>query len=249
MTSSIYIGMKQIANVRTLFGICSIVILSSISSIDTFFQIFPVKSLQESNYHQIFILKAICSDLQKSFIPILSVLPYATSYIDELKSKYVRFNLIRTNYITYTTSCILVCFLSGWLVILIGNVLAWGVFTLLLLPMEKAGESSQQVVFLLLRTCMLMSLNGGLWAVVGMTMSAFMESKYIAYASPFIIYYLLIILCKRYLHNAVLLYPPNWTNPDVWPFGALGAALFLLELTAICGIVFIVRAGKRLREL
>lgn len=87
MTSSIYIGMKQIANVRTLFGICSIVILSFISSIDTFFQIFPVKSLQESNYHQIFILKAICSDLQKSFIPILSVLPYATSYIDELKSK------------------------------------------------------------------------------------------------------------------------------------------------------------------
>ncbi len=45
------------------------------------------------------------------------------------------------------------------------------------------------------------------------------------------------------------LYPPNWTNPDAWPFGALGVTLFLLELTAVCGIVFILRAGKRLQEL
>lgn len=249
MIHSVCVGIKRLINIRTLFGIFLLIVLFFASSINTLLHLFPINSLQAPNYHLMFILKIICSNSLKTFVPILAALPYVTSYIDELKSKFVRFNLIRTDYITYTASYILVCFLSGVAIILVGDILAWGVFTLLLLPLEKAGESSQQAQFLFLRMCMLMSLSGGLWAVVGMTMSTFMESKYIAYASPFIIYYLLVILCERYFPNAALLYPPNWTNPDVWPFGALGAAIFLLELTAICGIVFIVQAGKRLQEL
>ena len=96
---------------------------------------------------------------------------------------------------------------------------------------------------------MLMFCNGGLWAVIGITISSLMESKYVAYASPFVIYYLLVILCERYIPEAYLLYPPNWTNPGVWPYGAWGAAIILLELSLVFCILFIIRAGRRLREL
>ena len=91
--------------------------------------------------------------------------------------------------------------------------------------------------------------NGGLWAVVGMTMSTVMESKYIAYASPFIVYYLLVILYERYFPNAWPLYPKNWLNPEIWPYGVGSAALFLLELMFLCGLVFYIRGKRRLEQL
>lgn len=115
-------------------------------------------------------------------------------------------------------------------------------------PLEQVAEKGTTAAQIW-PTLVLMFLNGGLWAVVGMTMSTLMESKYIAYCSPFVIYYLLVILCERYIPDAFLLYPPNWVKPDLWPYGAWGAGIFLLEVTVLFGILFVFRAGRRLREL
>ena len=131
----------------------------------------------------------------------------------------------------------------------IGILLAWGASALLFLPMEKVAEASSEASAILLKTCVLLFLNGGLWAVVGMTMSTIMESKYIAYASPFIVYYLLVILYERYFPNAWLLYPKNWIDPEIWPYEAGSAAEFLLELTLLCGLVFYIRGKRRLEKL
>ena len=90
---------------------------------------------------------------------------------------------------------------------------------------------------------------GGFWAVVGMTMSTFMESKYIAYASPFAIYYLLVILCERYLPDMFIIYPKVWTNLEVWPYGWGGVILFLVELTLLFMFIFAFRAERRLQQI
>lgn len=230
-------------------GIFSIVILVFLSSIKTLIQLFPFALLQPSGYHTDFILNAVCSDTLAPFTPILAVLPFTANYIDDVKSKFARFFLIRTDYGTYLVSRILVCFLSGGLVIATGTLLAWGISALLFMPMEKAAEAPSEATTLLLKTCGLLFLNGGLWAVVGMTMSTIMESKYIAYASPFIVYYLLVILYERYFPNAWLLYPKNWLDPEIWPYGVGSAALFLLELTFLCGLVFYIRGKRRLEQL
>lgn len=139
--------------------------------------------------------------------------------------------------------------LSGGLVIVVGVLIAWGISALVLLSMEKVAEAPSESTVFLLKTCVLLFLNGGLWAVLGMTMSTIMESKYIAYASPFIVYYLLVILYERYFPNAWLLYPKNWLDSEVWPYGIGSAALFLLELTFLCGLVFYIRAKRRLEQL
>ena len=112
--------------------------------------------------------------------------------------------------------------------------------------MEKVAEASSEASAILLKTCVLLFLSGGLWAVMGMTMSTIMESKY---ASPFIIYYLLVILYERYFRNAWLLYPKNWLDPEIWPYGVGSAAAFLLELTVLAGIVFYIRGKRRLELL
>ena len=113
----------------------------------------------------------------------------------------------------------------------------------------KDVESYIDITSTIITQLLLLFLNGGLWAVLGMTMSTIMESKYIAYASPFIVYYLLVILYERYFPNAWLLYPKNWLDPEIWPYGVGSAALFLLELTFLCGLVFYIRGKRRLEQL
>lgn len=249
MNCSICAGMKRVINARTALGTFSMAMLVFLSSVDTLLKIFPITSLQPNDYHTGFVLNALRSDAMTPFVPILAVLPYATSYIDDVKSRFARFILIRTDYTTYLANRILVCFFSGGLVIATGTLLAWWASALLFLPMEKAAEASSETSTLLLKTCWLLFLNGGLWAVLGMTMSTIMESKYIAYASPFIVYYLLVILYERYFPNAWLLYPKNWLNPEIWPYGIGSAAVFLLELTFLCGLVFYIRGKRRLEQL
>lgn len=249
MNSSICAGMKRVINARTALGTFSMAMLVFLSSMDTLLKLFPVTSLQPNDYHTNFVLNALRSDTIVSFIPILSVLPFTANYIDGVKSKFARFFLIRTDYTTYLISHILVGFLSGGLVIAAGTLLAWGASALLFLSMEKAAETPSEATAILLKTCGLLFLNGGLWAVIGMTMSTIMESKYIAYASPFIVYYLLVILYERYFPDAWLLYPKNWLNPEIWPYGIGSAALFLLELAFLCGLVFYIRGKRRLEQL
>ena len=80
-------------------------------------------------------------------------------------------------------------------------------------------------------------------------MSTLMESKYISYATPFVFYYLLVILYERYFSDLFIIYPKTWTDPTAWPFGCWDAAIFLLEMTLIFAFLFAFRAGRRLQQL
>lgn len=249
MNKSIWSEMKQCINVRTALGVFSIGLLVFLSSTETLLRLFPVTSLQPNDYHTIFVQNALCSDTMAPFIPILSVLPFGANYISDIKSKFARFSLIRTNYSTYLINRIFISFLSGGLVIVTGILLAWGASALLFLPIEKVAETPSEATLLLLETSGLLFLNSGLWSVLGMTMSTVMESKYIAYASPFIVYYLLVILYERYFPDTWLLSPKNWLDPEIWPYGLGSATLFFLELTFLCGLVFYIRGRRRLENL
>lgn len=132
---------------------------------------------------------------------------------------------------------------------MIGSILAWQIATVIFLPFEITALETASDTVSLAKNILLLGLNGGLWSTIGMTISTIMESKYIAYASPFIVYYLLVILYERYFPNAWLLYPKNWLDPEVWPYGVGSAALFLLELTFLCGLVFYIRGKRRLEQL
>lgn len=249
MLNAIKTQLKLVTGIRFLLGTLAMGVVIFLSSTDLFIRAFREVDLLPGGYHLNFILTALQSNSVIFFVPILAALPFSAEYIDAVKSKFSRYFLIRTSFSTYLTSNILTGFFCGGGIIMVGISLAWCTSALLLFPIEQAAEDLSNPISSLLCISGLLYLNGGLWAVVGMAMSTFMESKYIAYASPFVIYYLLVILCERYFPDAYLLYPPNWTKPDVWPYGAWGAAIFLLELTLVFSILFVIRAGRRLREL
>lgn len=249
MINAIQTQLKLAGGIRFVLGILAMGIVVFLSSANLFILAFREVELLPGGYHLDFILTALKSDSVISFIPILAVLPFSAVYIEALKSKFTRNILIRTNFLTYLISTISTCFFCGGGIIVGGTLFAGSASALLFLPIEQITEDLSNPIASLLYISGLLFLNGGLWAVVGMAMSTFMESKYIAYVSPFVIYYLLVILCERYFPEAYLLYPPNWTNPDMWPYGVWGVAIFLLELTLAFSILFATRARRRLREL
>lgn len=225
------------------------IIIVFISSFEQLIHLFRELSLLPCGYHTDYVLSALQSDMVISFVPILAVLPLSGSYIADIKSKFIRLFLIRTSLAMYIWSRIIACFLSGGFVIFAGAMLSWINSVLFFLPMERVGEIPRDSVRLLLQIQILLFLCGGFWSVVGMAMSTLMESKYISYATPFVIYYLLVIFYERYFSDLFIIYPKTWTDPTAWPFGCWGAAIFLLEMTLIFAILFAFRAGRRLRQL
>ena len=200
-----------------------------------------------AGYHTEMIRSALRSDTAIPFIPMAAVLPFAGSFVDDVKSKFARLFCIRSGWMGYLGSRLMVCFLSGALTVVCGALLAWGTAALMLLPRSEAGEVERGI---LTETLWLYALSGGFWAVVGLSLSTLMESKYIAYASPFVLYYLLVILHERYTPALYVLDPVEWiAQQDRWPFGAIGPAAVVLELTAVFAVIFIIRAEGRLKAL
>ncbi len=220
------------------------------SGADDLIRLLRSPQILPAGYHIDFLLTALDSDMAAPFVPIVAVLPFAGSYVEEIKSKFARFSMLRTSFTGYLLSHALACFLSGAAVVTAGVLLAAAVGALCFLPMELAATGSSSTFPDLLRACVPYAACGGMWALLGMTMSTLMESKYIAYASPFVIYYLLVILYERYFPNALLIYPRQWLVPSsLWPFGIWGPTVLMVELSAMLGILFCVRGKRRLMEL
>lgn len=249
MKNALISGIYQISIFKYIVVSLGITILVFLGSIEMLLRAFRQFGLLPSGYVETFMINALEQGAVVSLIPVLAVIPFSGAYVDDLKSKFARLFLIRCSYSNYLISRILVSFLCSGSCIAFGGGIAWSLSALLFMPMELAGETNWSVISTVIQKLILMFCNGGLWAVIGLSLSTFMESKYVAYASPFVIYYLLVILCERYFPEAYLLYPPNWTNPDVWPYGAWGATIFLIELALVSSALFVVRAGRRLREL
>ena len=93
-------------------------------------------------------------------------------------------------------------------------------------------------------------LFGALFSLLGALMAIFTMNRYMAYASPFIVYYVLVILNERYLKNIYVLNPQEWVNPqNEWIGGNWGIALFMLELIVIFFLLFYLCAQKRLNDV
>ena len=83
-----------------------------------------------------------------------------------------------------------------------------------------------------------------------MTFAALTNSKYMAYASPFVLFYLLIILYERYFDKLFVLYPREWLNPSPrWMFGKIGVAVLLVEFSLLMALAFAFAAKRRLERI
>ena len=250
MKNAISGGFRQAANIWMFLVPVLTAAVIMMNFVDPVIRTYRETGFFMEGFHIEILTEGFQSDALTSFLPILAALPFGGCFVDDLTSKFARFFLIRSSYRTYIASRIVVGFLAGGLAILAGALIAWGTTAAVLIPIEREIEGAEPAAIDgLIETCFLLFVNGGFWSVVGMAMSTLMESKYISYATPFVLYYLLVILCERYFSDLFIIYPKTWTDPTAWPFGCWGAAIFLLEMTLIFAILFAFRAGRRLQQL
>lgn len=249
MGRSVLNALRQGFGLRFFVGVLCVCAAMAWACFDPLLQLYRERQLPlGAGYTLSLIVSALSSDSFAPFVPIAAVLPLSGCFVGDLKSKFAMLTVVRTGYMPYLVSRAVACFLLGGAVVLAGVTLSGGALCLVLLPVESAAETPPDTAELLSRL-LLAFLCGGLWALTGLALSTVMESGYIAYASPFIVYYLLVIAYERYFPNATPLYPRAWLSADGWPFGVTGAAVWTAELALAAALLFVVRGGRRLRQL
>lgn len=212
----------------------------------TLFSEFPYVSMR---HHEGVLLTSLSSDLVLLVAPILAAVPYTFAFVDDEKSGYLKSFLPRTSVTRYVLGKELGCALSGGLALAGGIWIAFGLLGLIYLPHEVYAEYVVQphlgeIAF----RALLFFLQGACWALVGMLLSALSGNIYLAYAAPFILYYVLIILQERYFRAAFMLNPKNYlTMEGAWPLQGKSAALTLCVILIILFLAFYVLTENKLR--
>lgn len=174
---------------------------------------------------------ALFSRTVSFLFPVIAVLPWSNSFLEEWKSGFLKFSILRSGKRNYIESKIVAVALAGLLV--------WGVAAVFVVsgtfffyfPHEARGkigiEMAEAFGFVILRFGLLgsiVSILGGICAVIS-------ESIYMAWGLPFVFWYFGIILKERYFEEAFWLYPPEWLKAEVfWGENNMGLWLFLLVL-------------------
>ena len=201
-------------------------------------------------YHRELLLNALSSDIILFAVPILAAIPYTTAFTDDVKSGYLKPYLTRTTVQRYILGKGIGAAVSGGLALVLGILTALGIFALVFSPIEVYGEYAveSKIPDIVLR-CFLFFLSGAMWASVGLLCSSLTQNVYLAYAAPFIFYYVLIILQERYFRTTFMLNPKNYlTMQGAWPLEGKSAALTLLMLVLILQLVFYMTAQTELRD-
>ena len=234
----------------SLAGAALIPLLSSVQGILAGFR---SAELLSPGFHSDLIIGALSSEAMALALPILAALPYTASFIDDVKSGFIKEYLPRTTVPRYIAGKAVGCAVSGGLTLALGIFIAYSFAALMFLPMEaypKAGETVPNYFGNLMETALMFFASGAFWSLTGMTFAALTDSKYMAYASPFVLFYLLIILYERYFDKLFVLYPREWLSPSSrWVFGRIGVAVLLIEFSVLMALAFAFAAKRRLERI
>lgn len=238
-------------------SVAGVVIAIVIGAFDSFLHIGASGIIMPVGFHETALLAALSSDTVLLVVPILCALPYTASFVDDCKSGYIKYYLQRSGKGGYVAARAFATALSGGLVLFTGIAVSYVLFLLVFSPVETlpvaaAGAAAPvpppSVFADVLSRALIFLLCGAFWSLIGQLFASFTMSRYVAYASPFIFYYVLVILSERYMKDIYVLNPKLWLNPaPVWPGGGWSGALFLVEMIVAAGLLFAFSAGRRLR--
>ncbi len=235
-----------------IVSMIGVVLVIALASADSVIEAVRSGAPLANGYHAQIIIDAFSSDGFTLALPILCALPYTAAFVDDMKSGYIKLYLHRSGAKSYVKGKIVACAFSGGLALLLGILLAYALSALVFTPMELAlgeEEATQPYPAQLLLKSATLFFSGAFWSLTGGTFAAATRSKYMAYASPFIFYYVLIILHERYFEDLYVVYPREWLlQSEPWPLGGFGVMLLLALLSAIVSLCFAIIAGRRLEN-
>ncbi|EFH80335.1 conserved hypothetical protein [Ktedonobacter racemifer DSM 44963] len=228
------------------FGMAIVIVLASTESLYTTFENAPQLP---PGYHVELIRNALSSDMVMFAVPILCALPFTPVFVDDIQSGFIKQFLPRCGVNAYILGKLLACAISGGLVLLIGILLAYVLSTLGLTLLEDPFDGGIIATYsaIVLEKAALFLCSGMLWSLVGFTLASMTKSRYMAYAAPFVLYYILIIVHERYFGAWYYLYPREWLNPShFWILGDWGPVLLQSVFMIGFSILFAIFAKRKL---
>ena len=87
-------GMVMRTFVRNMILAAAVILL--LSSVQDVLQAFRSEELLQSGFHHTFLMNALTSDAMTLALPIIAALPFTASFIDDVKSGFVKEYLPRT---------------------------------------------------------------------------------------------------------------------------------------------------------
>ena len=201
-------------------------------------------------YHQTLLLNALTSNGVLMAMPVLAVLPYAASVVEDMESGYLKSLLPKTNITSYIRARGLTCAISGGLALACGILMAYGLFALVFSPLEVYGDIAVEFhLGEILKKLLSFFLMGALCAETGLLLGTLSRNRYVGYAAPFILTYVLIILQERYFRDTFLLNPKNYvTLQGTFPLDGWSAHLMLVFLFVAVFLAFVLAADRLLRD-
>jgi len=162
------------------------------------------------------------SDFYLLCMPVVVAFPYATAWLNDYDSGYIKLYLYRTGIKAYITGKFVVSGLSGGILLTLSLHIAQWI---------KGEEMTSSLIPVFASGCF--------WAVVSATMSAVTDSRYVAYGGSFVIYYLLVIVYERYFTTLYCICPDEWIKPTrTWVFDEYGVLIMLTGFSFVLYMVY-----------
>ena len=184
--------------------------------------------------------KALSNDMLLAVLPIAAALPFSTAVIEDVKSGYIKQFLPLVSKRSYAVSKLLSCALASVLAVAVGLGLVYFGIYAYHMPLQKAFElaNEQRAAAKLLRSNLGIILRclpaAALWSALALCIGTAGMNKFLAYISPFISYYVLVIIAERYFRDVLVLNPKNYIAASgEWS----GSPVVISSLTALAAML------------
>lgn len=181
---------------------------------------------------------SVSSEQSLMFLPLVVPLAASAEVQDEIKSRYALFLAGRSGKKSYLADRIIGTACAGGFVSVLAMsavLLAAAVRCAGIPDLSAAGEGI--TAWSLLPDFLCGFLNGALWSLIGSAAAVITRSRYLAYAVPFVLSYVLNVFQERYYPELFFLSPKQWAFPSYYGAGTcIGILIFLgLAVSAVLG--------------
>ncbi|MBR4636540.1 MAG: hypothetical protein IKO51_09315 [Clostridia bacterium] len=184
--------------------------------------------------------KALSNDMLLAVLPIAAALPFSTAVIEDVKSGYIKQYLPLVSKRSYAVSKLCSCALASVLAVTVGLGLVYFGIYAYHMPLQKAFElaDEQRAAAELFGSNLEIMLRclpaAALWSALALLAGTAGMNKFLAYISPFICYYVLVIIAERYFRDVLVLNPKNYiTASGDWG----GSPAVISSLTALAAML------------
>lgn len=189
---------------------------------------------------------ALCSEGLVYSLPITCTLAMSGAYIEDQQSGALSYIILRTTKKRYHVSKMLSCAGFGVLSVLGAAFLILVIFGIMFPPEGTEVQSFHlENLGYLVERVLILCLNGSFFSLLGAAVAAAVNNRYMAYAAPFILYYVLSTLFEAYLSDFPLLNPKEWMLLQVSEEGMVTEILLTLNMVAaVCYLLVMERRWK-----